>query len=691
MHPRTLALSLTALLLSFLAAEAAVAQLPPAVTLRQVATGLSSPVQVTHAGDGSGRIFIVQKGGSIRILKNGSLLPTAFLSIPSLISTSGERGLLGLAFHPQYQTNRRFFVFYARASDGALRVSSFTASLANPDVADTGSEQPVITVPHPGQDNHNGGHIAFGPDGYLYIATGDGGGGGDTSNNAQNLNVLLGKLLRLDVSPASGYTIPPTNPFASGGGAAEIWAYGLRNPWKFSFDRYTGDLYIGDVGQETIEEINFQPAGVAGGRNYGWRVFEGNNCYNPQTNCSLPNHTPPILTYNHGSGNAVTGGYVYRGVKSRALRGFYIYSDSGSSRVWAATRFNNSWVNAVLIEPPSVLSGVTSFGEDESGEIYVASFGNGRLYAIDGPAPGVGVQSDLNDDGRSDILLRNPTTGENYLYPMNGTTILGTEGYIRTVTAPWEIAAVANFDGNAHGDILLRNTVTGENYIYFMNGAPISNEGYIRSVPPEWVVAGAADFDGDGKADILWRNPNTGENYIFPMDGLAIKATEGYVRSVSTAWSVAALADFDGDGMADILLTNPSSGEIYLYPMNGTAIKATEGYIRSIPTSWVIAGAGDFTGDARADILLRNATTGENYIFPMNGTTIFPTEGYVRSVPTGWNVARIGDYDGDGKADILWRNPTTGENYLYPMNGTAIKGTEGYIRSVPTDWNIVGK
>jgi hypothetical protein len=308
-----------------------------------------------------------------------------------------------------------------------------------------------------------------------------------------------------------------------------------------------------------------------------------------------------------------------------------------------------------------------------------------------GVVSGVIARNDFNDDGRSDILLRNASTGENYLYPMDGKTILAGEGYIRTVSAPWGVAGIGDFDGNGTADILLRNSTTGENYIYFMNGTTIATEGYIRTVPNQWAVAGVADFDGDGKADILLRNTGSGDNYLYPMDGLTIKGTEGYLRNVPLVWAVAGVADFDGDGKADILLRNTSTGENYLYPMDGTTIKGTEGYIRTVALAWEVAGLGDFDGDGKADILLRNTSTGENYLYPMDGTTIKGTEGYIRTVPTSWVVASIADFDGDGKVDILLRNTSTGENYLYPMDGTSIKPTEGYIRTVPVAWSVVSK
>jgi hypothetical protein len=312
------------------------------------------------------------------------------------------------------------------------------------------------------------------------------------------------------------------------------------------------------------------------------------------------------------------------------------------------------------------------------------------LFVVPAAAAVQAKRFDFNADSRADILLRNTNTGENYLYPMNGTAIAAGEGYIRTVAAPWTLAGIGDFDGNGTADLLWRNTTTGENYVYFMNGTSIASEGYIRTVPLAWSVAGVADLDGDGRADILLRNTTTGENYLYPMDGFTIKANEGYIRTVPSPWTIAGLADFNNDGRADILLRNTSTGENYVYPMNGTAILAGEGYIRTVAAPWTLAGIGDFDGNGTADLFWRNTSTGENYFYFMNGTAI-SSEGYIRTVPLAWSVASVADFNGDGRADILLRNTSTGENYLYPMNGTAILGTEGYVRTVPTSWTIVSK
>jgi len=304
-------------------------------------------------------------------------------------------------------------------------------------------------------------------------------------------------------------------------------------------------------------------------------------------------------------------------------------------------------------------------------------------------------RGDFNADGFSDILWRNATTGQNYLYPMAGINILSPEGYFRTVADPnWKIVGTGDFDGDGRTDILWRNTSTGQNYIYFMDGISIVGEGYIRTISdPNWQVAGIGDFDGDGKDDILWRNRVTGENYLYPMVGTSIKPSEGNLRAVADpAWQVAGVGDFDGDGKADILWRNNTTGANYIYPMDGTAIKSSEGYVRTVADmAWQVKGVGDFDGDGKADILWRNTATGENYLYPMDGTTIKPTEAYIRTVVNlAWDIAAVADYDGDGRPDILWRNSSTGENYIYPMDGSTIKPNEGFVRTVPDQaWRVV--
>ncbi|HKS23893.1 MAG TPA: PQQ-dependent sugar dehydrogenase [Thermoanaerobaculia bacterium] len=345
------------------------------IALQQVTAGFSAPLGIVSAGDA--RLFIVQQGGTIAIWDGTRILPTPFLDIHNLISSGNERGLLGLAFHPHYATNGLFFVHYT-APSGDVTIARYSVS-ADPNRADFASGAVLLTIPHSQFGNHNGGQLQFGPDGYLYIGVGDGGGAGNPSNSAQDLNQLLGKILRIDVDRPP-YAIPSGNPFPARG---EIWAYGLRNPWRFSFDRETGDLWIGDVGQNLYEEVDLQPAASAGGENYGWRLMEGFHCFNAAT-CPTTGLTMPILEYSHSLGCSITGGYRYRGARFPRLRGVYFYADYCSGTIWGATQTNGTWSSKIMLTTNKIP--FTSFGEDSNGELYVVS-GGGTLYQIVDPNP----------------------------------------------------------------------------------------------------------------------------------------------------------------------------------------------------------------------------------------------------------------------------------------------------------------
>lgn len=349
------------------------------VGLDTIASGYDSPVYLTAPPNDTSRLFIVEQSGAIRILKNGVKVTTPFLDLTDSVSTGGEQGLLGLAFDPGYASNRRFYVSYTR-SNGNSVLARYVATSGNPDVADPASGVTILGVTQP-YSNHNGGGIAFGPDGYLYFGLGDGGSGGDPDGYGQNRTDLLGSILRLDVSGA-GYTIPPTNPYA--GHATyrkELWNYGLRNPWRWSFDRETGDLYIADVGQNAWEEIDVQPAASAGGENYGWRIMEGDHCYPIGTSCTSVGLVAPVLEYDHSDGCSVTGGYVYRGSDVTPLVGHYLYADYCSGWV-RSFRWQGGQAVSRLDRPELDPGGnITSFGEDARGELYILT-SNGRIQKI---------------------------------------------------------------------------------------------------------------------------------------------------------------------------------------------------------------------------------------------------------------------------------------------------------------------
>lgn len=355
--------------------------------LRQIAGGLSMPTSIAHANDS--RIFVTLQRGQVVIYDGTRILPTPFLDIQSIVSCCDERGLLGIAFHPQYRDNGLFFVYYTdRTSNFNVTIARYKVSASDPNRADPNSAQILLAIDHHQFGNHNGGQLQFGPDGYLYAGTGDGGNRGDSLGNAQKLSALLGKLLRIDVDSGSPYAIPPSNPFVSrtDDTKKEIWAYGLRNPWRFSFDRDTGDLWIADVGQDAWEEIDLQPATSIGGENYGWNRTEGKHCYPPGSSCNLSLYTMPILEYDHsGSQCSLTGGYRYRGSRFPRMQGLYIYGDYCSGTISAAMQQGSGWTTRPLIATAFPIS---TFGEDANGEIYVANYGGGVIYQIvDNEAP----------------------------------------------------------------------------------------------------------------------------------------------------------------------------------------------------------------------------------------------------------------------------------------------------------------
>ena len=350
---------------------------PPALA---VVDTFVSPIFLTAPPGDTTRLFIVEQAGRIVIVRNDTTLARPFFDIRGEIDAGGEEGLLSLAFHPQYASNGRFYVYFTDASSN-IRVVRYNVS-SDPDSAVESTADTVLKVAHPGQTNHNGGQLQFGPDSMLWIATGDGGGSGDPNGNGQNKHALLGKLLRLDVSGASGYAIPGDNPFASDTSARpEIWAYGLRNPWRFSFDRQTGDLYIGDVGQNVWEEVDVAPAPQRGkGANYGWDIMEGAHCF-PSGPCTNPG-VLPFVEYQHAGGAcSVSGGYVYRGSALPAIVGHYFYADYCTGDVTSVV-----YPNTAKVDWPQLSGGnVSSFGQDAKGELYVVRLG-GPVYRIV-PAP----------------------------------------------------------------------------------------------------------------------------------------------------------------------------------------------------------------------------------------------------------------------------------------------------------------
>jgi glucose/arabinose dehydrogenase len=342
------------------------------------ATGLTTPVCIAHASDS--RLFVVNQHGLVLAIDStGNIDPLPFLDISSRVVYGGERGLLGIAFHPNYKINGYFYVNYVGKGD-STHISRFSVSANNPNLAEPSSELNLMTIYQP-YSNHKGGDLSFGPDGYLYIGLGDGGSGGDPENRAQNRMILLGKMLRIDVNHGNPYSIPPTNPYyASLSIRNEIWAYGLRNPWRFSFDRLTGDLWIGDVGQSAFEEIDFQPASSKGGENYGWKCYEGNAVYDT-IGCNPPsNYTFPVYAYPHNPECSVTGGYMYRYLASSPFYGYYFFADYCTDKIWTLHKVLGNWVAETFGEFTG--NNFSTFGEDAAGRLYVAGLTSRTIYRI---------------------------------------------------------------------------------------------------------------------------------------------------------------------------------------------------------------------------------------------------------------------------------------------------------------------
>lgn len=346
----------------------------PGIRLVETISGLDAPVDFAHAADGSGRVYVVEQKGVVQVFSEGVMREPPLLDIRDRVACCGEKGLLGIAFPSDFAGSRLFYVNYTTTIPGSLhtRVSRFRLREGT-DQADPASEEIILQFHQP-WGNHNGGQIAFGPQGNLWVGTGDGGSGGDPQDNGQKGGTLLGKLLRIDVTSPTDelYVIPEDNPFVGNSDFLdEIWAYGLRNPWRFSFDRATGDLYVADVGQNRWEEVSFQPASSRGGENYGWRTTEGFHCFNPQANCVTSGLTLPVAEYGRDSGGSITGGYVYRGARQPSLQGIYFFADFVSGRIWGLRRLNDHWEAELLLESSR---NVSSFGEDEEGNLYVVDY-----------------------------------------------------------------------------------------------------------------------------------------------------------------------------------------------------------------------------------------------------------------------------------------------------------------------------
>lgn len=613
----------------------------PSITREAFLSGLSSPIHITNAGDGTNRMFVLEQRGLIKVVQPGATTTTDFMDLSSIVSQTGnERGLLGIAFHPDFENNSFFYVNYTRTNgDSTITEIERYKATNNNSTGDINSAFPIITI---NQDfsNHNGGHIEFGPDGNLYIGMGDGGSGNDPNNRAQNINSLLGKMLRItpSISETVGstpYTVPADNPFVGVAGADEIFAIGLRNPYRWSFDRGgTNQLWTGDVGQFSIEEVTI----VENGGNYGWRVFEGNNCTNNDPNdCDASNFDAPEFQYDHSQGRcSITGGYVYRGTEGTLPLGAYVYGDfcSGQYYYWDGT-------SQILIENTQGARNISSFGQDEAGELYLVHRGGTveKIVNSESFVPN-STSADFDGDGKTDKTVFRPSDGVWYsLGSIQGAFSAFQFGLDGDIPTP------EDFDGDAKTDIAVFRPSSGfwyqlrsEDSTFFSQ--PFGLDGDIPT---------AGDYDGDGKADITVFRPSNGFWYSFRSEDSSVNS-----QPFGLSGDIPTPGDFDGDGKYDIAVWRPDVGNWYrLDSSTGGFVSFHWGQDGDVPVP------GDFDNDGKNDYGVWRPSNGFWYIF---NTADNSTQSRQWGDPDDIPVA--GDYDGDGADDIaVWR-PNNGFWYV---------------------------
>jgi hypothetical protein len=644
---------------SFVAAKAQAIYLQPRLA------GLAAPVLVTNAGDGSHRLFVVELAGVIKVVPSGGGSPSIYLDIAARVAEGGERGLLGLAFHPQHALNHRFFVHYTREPDGASVVAEYTDQ-GSP-ASTEATERILLTVAQP-YANHNGGMIAFGPDRYLYVGLGDGGSTNDPGSRAQNVDELLGKILRIDVDGALPYESPADNPYAGATpGRDEIYALGLRNPFRFSFDRDTGDLLVGDVGEGVREEVNR----VARGDNLGWRRYEGTRCTNLDPTCSTAGMTMPIAEYSHTGGRcSVTGGYVYRGGRGTLPSGTYVFADFCTGEIFAL------WNGTIQVLLDTSLH-VSSLGEDEAGELYVAGLG-GTVHAITAArfAPASSRLPDLDGNGAADVVWQHRPTGTFAVWLMANAAPISFSAF--GVPAEWRMAATGDFNGDGQSDLLWRS-ISGLTAIWLMSGHVMTGAGFVH-VGAGWDIVGTGDVNGDGRDDVAWRDQVTGDVLFWLMNGAGINRF-GWT-SASADWHLAGLGDVTGDGTDDLVLRHVTTGAVLVQALRNAQVVGAASF--NMDSAAVVAAVNDIDANGRADLLFWSPS-GTLTAWLMNGTTVSSVAHW--GVSAEWRPAASGDLNGDSRDDVFWVRPADQALAYWLLNGSSVIGATAF--SVGPEWEPV--
>jgi glucose/arabinose dehydrogenase len=651
----------------------------------RVATFFSQPVFAGAPPDDPSRLFIVERTGAIKIIEldSGQVLPTPFLDVSSQILTDGERGLLGLAFDPNFATNGYFYVDFS-STNGNTEVVRYKVSSSDLNVADPASATPILSIDQSEFNNHKGGWLGFGPDGDLYISVGDGGGAGDPLGSGQDINSLRGKILRIDVDsppdPGLNYHIPADNPFVGQPGADEIFALGLRNPWRPSFDSATGTFYIADVGQDTWEEIDIGQKGA----NYGWNHFEGPALFPGGDAISTGPVVAPIYSYDHTVGHSITGGYVYHG-DGDALQGQYFFADFVQGKVFTLRFDGSAWVatdrTSQIVTDVGQLILPSSFGEDARGNLYIVDLG-GNIFRL---TPTV-LSAPPPAGTTADMILRRGADGIFEIYNVGNSAILAAF-QLGQVGTDWQVAGLGGFFGNDTSDMLLRNANTGGFELYDISNNQITGAAFLGTVGTNWQFTGFGNFSSLGETDMILRNANTGGLEVYDIKNNQITGAN-FMGAVGVEWQFSGVGNFSSRGTSDMLLRNSNTGGLQVYDINSNQITGTA-FIGTVGPEWQFSGVGNFSGvPGETDLLLRNSNTGGLQVYDISNNQLTGAA-FLGTVGLDWQYAGIAPIHAAGASDLVLRNVNTGALEVYNIANNQLTGAAS-LGQVGLDWQLGG-